>query len=382
MIDGLKRNITLCVVLISVSAGCSGNTADRDEPREVRIALVGQALSRYDPREFLENPAATVVPYLRAADVAFTNLEVAIDGEYCPCPPTKEGNSLQVAKPSVVEFLSGLNFGLMALSNNHSWNYSAEGIRSTIKAARDVGVTPAGTGENLVEASAAGLRGVAGYRVALIANATVNLGPEAAAGDAKPGVNFVRLGNQSDWVRNVTSIREARDTADIVLVYQHYQVDEDDIAPGNRFGHHQVEDLDEWQRSWARAVIDAGASLYVAHGSREFKGVEVYNGRPIFYGLGNFIFHSGREIGRYSHEVWESVIATVTFADAEPVSIEFVPIVLDEGTPGEYFLQRRGVPEVAEGELAGSILWRLAALSAEYGTTIQVTGAKASLELR
>jgi poly-gamma-glutamate synthesis protein (capsule biosynthesis protein) len=269
----------------------------------------------------------------------------------------------------------------MALSNNHSWNYGADGIRSTIRAAQDVGVTGAGTGEGLVEAAAAGVRDVAGHRVALIANATVRLGPGAAAGDAKPGVNFVRLGNESDRARNLASIRDARDTTDIVLVYQHFQVEEDDMAPGNSFGHHQVEDLEQWQRSWAHAVIDAGASLYVAHGSREFKGVEVYNGRPIFYGLGNFIFHSGRPIGRYSHEVWESVIATVTFVDGESESVEFVPIVLDEGTPGDLFLQRRGVPEVAEGELAAAILSRLAALSAELGTSFRIDGAKASLEL-
>jgi poly-gamma-glutamate synthesis protein (capsule biosynthesis protein) len=217
--------------------------------------------------------------------------------------------------------------------------------------------------------------------VALIANATVRLGPEAAAGDAKPGVNFVRLGNDRDWARNLASIRKARDTTDIVLAYQHFQVEEDDIVPGNRFGHDQVEDLEEWQRSWAHAVIEAGADLYMAHGSREFKGVEIYNGRPIFYGLGNFIFHSGQPIGRYSHEVWESVIATVTFVGDEPVSVEFVPIVLDEGTPGENFLQRRGVPELAEGELAAAVLSRLAALSAELGTNFRIDGEKGSLQL-
>ena len=348
---------------------------------DLRIALVGQSLSRYDPREYLQAPSASVAPYLAAADVAFTNLEVSIEGEFCPCPPTKEGNSLQIAKPSVVEFLSSLNFGLMSLSNNHSWNLSGDGVRSTIRAARENGITHAGTGESLAEASAAGVREVAGNRVGLIANATVRLGPAAAAGESKPGINLVRIGNSADWDRNLNSVRAAADSLDILLVYHHFQVSREDVAPGNEFGHETVESLGGWQRDWARAVIDAGASLYVAHGSREFQGVEIYRGRPIFYGLGNFIFHSGQPVGHYEHDVWESVIATVTFVEKKPTRVDFLPIVLDEGTPGEDFLRRRGVPEVAEGDLAAAILSRLSGFSAKFGTPIRNSGDQATLVL-
>ena len=375
----MKNRIVLCVAAL-VLVGCS-NEPTRSDRSDLRIALVGQSLSRYDPREHLPAPALTVAPHLAAADVAFTNLEVSIDGEFCPCPPTKEGNSLQIAGPSVVEFLGGLNFGLMSLANNHSWNLSEDGIRSTIKAARDFGVTHAGTGETRAEAVAAGVRKVAGHRVGLIASATVRLGAAAAAGESKPGINLVRLGNAADWQRNLASIRAAADSVDILLVYQHFQVGEEDVATGNRFGHETVADLDAWQRDWARAVIDAGASLYVAHGSREFKGVEVYRGRPIFYGLGNFIFHSGQPVGHYGHDVWESVLATVTFEGNEPTRVDFIPIVLDEGTPGEDFLQRRGIPEVAEGELGTSILSRLSSFSADLGSIVRLSGGQATLEL-
>ena len=373
----MLRSLVL-VASIMVLSGC-GTEIARPERGDLRIALVGQSLSRYDPRDYLDAPASTVAPHLRAADVAFTNLEVSIDGVYCPCPPTKEGNSLQVAKPPVVEFLSELNFGLMSLSNNHSWNYSGAGIRSTIEAARDYGVTHAGTGETLGEAVAAGVRDVGGHRVGLIASATVKLGAAAAAGEAKSGVNFVRVGDEEDWARNLASIRDASDTTDVLIVYQHFQVVDEDVSPGNEFGHRGVPDLDEWQREWARAVIDAGASVYVAHGAREFKGVEVYRGRLIFYGLGNFIFHSGQPIGYYAHDVWESVIATITFMADESARVDFVPLVLDEGSPGANFLERRGVPDVAEGARAADILSRLKALSAELGTEVTVADDRASL---
>jgi hypothetical protein len=46
-------------------------------------------------------------------------------------------------------------------------------------------------------------------------------------------------------------------------------------------------------RSWARAVIDAGADVVVGHGPHVLRGVEFYRGRPIFYSLGNFLTYRG-----------------------------------------------------------------------------------------
>ncbi len=369
---------SVCLVAVTVMCGCADAAFPDDE---LQIAFVGQSLSRHDPRDFLEAPAGTVAPHLLAADVAFTNLEVSIDGAYCPCPPTKQGNSLQVADPPVVEFLAGLNFGLLSLANNHSWNYSGDGVRSTIQAARDNRLTHAGTGETLADAVGAGVRQIRGHKVGLIASATVKLGADAMAGDGQPGINLLRVGNDADWTRNLESIRAASDTTDILIVYQHFQVEDVDVAAGNPFGHEEVSDLVGWQRDWAHAAIDAGASVYVAHGAREFRGVEVYRDRPIFYGLGNFIFHSGQPVGYYAPDVWESVIATVTFDGGLPREVDFVPIVLDEGTPGPDFLQSRGVPEVAEGRLAEDIISRLATLSAEWGTQLVVDQGRARLTL-
>ena len=89
-----------------------------------------------------------------------------------------------------------------------------------------------------------------------------------------------------------------------MVVYQHFQVDADAVQPGNPYGHSLVDNLTAWQEHWARASIDAGATVYVAHGSPEHKGVEIYKGRPVFYGLGNFIFHSRQPVGHYEKDVW------------------------------------------------------------------------------
>lgn len=60
---------------------------------------------------------------------------------------------------------------------------------------------------------------------------------------------------------------------------------------------------------------------------------------------------------------------------------DFVPIELDEGTPGEFFLEKRGFPEIADKPADLSILIRLAELSETYGTQIKVDAGGAWIEL-
>ena len=323
--------------------------------------MVGQALIEHDPRRYLEAPLATVVPLLAPADAVFTNLEVAVAGPGCDCRPTRDDVFFHGAGPEVLDYLGDIGVSLLSLANNHSWDYGDAGIVSTLEEAAKRGFTHAGTGRTLAEAAAPAYRDVAGLRVGMVALATVNQPPEAAATEAAPGVNMLDPDDPAAWDRNIAAIREATANADFVIAYQHYQVD---AGEG-------------WQESWARATVDAGADLYISHGEPRLAGVEAYGGGLILYGLGNFIFHSRTEIGNYPPETWQSVVATLTIGRDGVGEAAFTPILLDEGSEGEFFLERRGYPEVATGDLGQSILERLAALSADYGTRLDVRDGRA-----
>ncbi len=65
--------------------------------------------------------------------------------------------------------------------------------------------------------------------------------------------------------------------------------------------------------TWAHALIDSGATVYVSHGDPRLQGIEIYNGCPIFFCLGSFIFQTKTEIGFYGPEVWQSCIATLEY---------------------------------------------------------------------
>ncbi|MCW5605643.1 MAG: CapA family protein, partial [Burkholderiales bacterium] len=60
----------------------------------------------------------------------------------------------------------------------------------------------------------------------------------------------------------------------------------------------------------AHAAIDAGADIVAGHGPHYSLPVEVYKGRPVFYGLGSFSFHTGH--GGRKHGDWVGMLARVT----------------------------------------------------------------------
>ncbi len=347
--------------------GCGGRGADSvDSEPSVRLGIVGQALIEHDPREYLEAPLSSVVPILAATDAVFTNLEVAVSGPGCSCIPTRDDVFFHGAEPNVLDFLGGIGVSLLALSNNHSWDYGANGILSTIAEADARGLIHAGTGGNISEAAAPVYLDLDDFRLGLISMASVNSPEQARATDSRPGVNMLQPGDSADWDRNISAVRTADFVSDAVLVYQHFQTDAE-------VG---------WQESWARATIDAGADIYVSHGEPTLKGVEAYHGGLILYGLGNFIFQTKTEVGRYPPDVWQSVIVEVSLGPGGVDEVVFTPLVLDEGTEGPSFLETRGYPEVADSEAGQAILSRLIDLSAPYGTEVELGDGRATLKVR
>ena len=353
------------VGMLSLASAACAPAADNPgrsgaEPT-VTLAVVGQALIEHDPRQYLEAPMATVAPILASADAVFTNLEVAIAGPGCDCTPTRDDIFFHGAGPEVLDYLDELGVSLLALANNHSWDYGDEGIVSTVEEVARRGITHAGTGRTLSEAVAPAYRDVGGVRVGMVALATVNAPPGAMATETKPGVNLLHPDDAAAWDRNLGAIRDAAGNSDVLISYQHYQTD---AGPG-------------WQERWARAAVDAGADLYISHGEPHLAGVEAYGRGLILYGLGNFIFHTRTDVGNYPREVWQSVVVTLSVGADGVREATFVPVVLNEGTPGELFFETRGYPEVADDDAAAAILERLAELSAEYGTRLEIRNGRA-----
>ena len=340
-----------------LAAGAAGAGAGAAAGRQLRFVALGQAAIQHDLREHPYDDYGRIARLLKGADVCFTDLETVIDGPEAG-PSTRNDTFFKAAQPSVLECLADFSVNLLALSNNHSWDLSAGGILSTLNAVRRRGFSFAGTGNNLAEASMAGYRDTRAGTVALVSMASGAIRDGAAATESRAGINEVRLEangelNAADAARNLASIRSAARKTPHVFVYQH-----------NHYWEVNFQDTPGWQRRWARQCIDAGACAFVSHGAPLLQGIDIYRGRPIFYDLSSIVFHSRTQVGYYPPAVWESAIASCVFDAGRLVSLELVPVLLNEsGLAQENFYETRGRPSLAHGEAADRVLTRLQRLS-------------------
>jgi len=388
---------------------CATGIAVWPQSTEMTITLAGQSMIRSDIRETV--PAAVpVIQGLLKGDVMFTNLEAAIaeKGE-----TVHEGRGF-LTPPEAIDALQTFGFNLLSLSGNHAFDLKVTGIQNTIREADRRKIVHAGTGDTVAEAVAPGYLHTPKGTVALIASASGLIAPGARATADRPGVNELRVEtgdkeneatedlpgapgntpNPEDSQRILQSIREARQHADLVIVYQHNHV----------FANHSFSTIftegmqerlapNDWLIKWTHAEVDAGADIIVMHGAPLLHGVEIYHGRPIFYDLGNFIYNLPPTLTYIDEPMnWESAVAYVQFQGKNLKSVSFRPIALNnvgEGQPdihNEYtnnqFLETRGLPTPVTGARAGYILQRLADESKPFGTTIEVRGDTAEIQLK
>ena len=390
------------VVYVTSATACAQSTA-------ITITLTGQSMIRSDVRATA--PAAIPsIQGLLTGDVVFTNFEctVAEKGE-----TTHEDRGF-LTPPEALDALTTLGFNLLSLANNHSFDLKAAGIQNTLREVSRRKIVHAGTGNNAEEAVAPGYLQTPKGTIALIASASGLIAPGARATSGGLGVNELRVEagdkeneatedlpgapentpNLEDSQRILRSIRNARQHADIVIVYQHNHVF------GNRsFWTIFLEGMQErlapndWLRKWTHAEVDAGADIIVMHGAPLLHGVEIYKGRPIFYDLGNFIYNLPPVLTAIDEPMtWESVVAYVQFQEKGLRGISFRPIVMNyvgDGQPDIHnpytnneFLVTRGLPSPATGPRARYILQRLADASKPFETSIEVNGDTAGIKLR
>ena len=384
-------------------------SAQPPQPAPITITLTGQSMIRSDIRATA--PASVpVIQGLLKGDVVFTNLEAAVaeKGE-----TIHEGRGF-LTPPEALDALTTFGFNLLSLSGNHAFDLRVTGIQNTIRDADSRKIVHAGTGNNLAEAAAPGYLHTPKGTIALIASASGLITPGGSATADRPGVNELRVEagdkeneatadlpgapgntpNPVDAQRILQSIRDARQHADLVIVYQHNHVFSNrSFATIFTEGMQERLAPNDWLKKWTHAEVDAGADIIVMHGAPLLHGVEIYHGRPIFYDLGNFIYNVPPTLTYIDEPMnWESAVAYVQFQGKSLQSISFRPIALNnvgEGQPdihNEYssnqFLHTRGLPSPVTGARAGYILQRLADASKPFGTTIEIKGDTAEIKLK
>jgi poly-gamma-glutamate capsule biosynthesis protein CapA/YwtB (metallophosphatase superfamily) len=351
----MHRRDFLVAALAGAASPVMSATAD------LRLTLLGQALIEHDVAAEGWPDRSDLAARLASADAGFTNLETVIRGPRAGAP-TRELLTLHAAGPEVIETLKAMNVTLAATANNHAFDLGTGGILDTLAALRAAGLPSAGTGEDLARATAPAYHQTSHGAVALVACATGKVREGGAATPTRAGVNEVRRDASgqvaaADAIRVLDALSDAARRADVVIAYQHNHDWEPDMAM-----------VPDWQRTFAKRCVDAGASVFVGHGAPLLQGMEVYRGAPVFYGLGNFIFQTEKPPGAYPPEAWEGVLVECTFRARRCRSVRLVPIRLNEiGQAGPGDMATRGMPGLADGAQARAILQRVAARSRPLG---------------
>lgn len=179
------------------------------------------------------------------------------------------------ANPQKVELMHVLGVDIVKLANNHVYDYGRDAMLDTFTTLEDAGIDYMGAGVNLERAMEPVYKEVDGRIIAFVAASRAEkhkMTPQATETD--PGI--LRCYDNELFL---DVIREARDKADIVLAYIHWGTEYSTV-------------LEDVQKETAREYIDAGADVIIGAHSHCLQGMEFYEGRPIFYSLGNFWFNS------------------------------------------------------------------------------------------
>jgi poly-gamma-glutamate synthesis protein (capsule biosynthesis protein) len=113
-------------------------------------------------------------------------------------------------------------------------------------------------------------------------DADAAVSPESSASVELQGRKVALIGlsmvyHDFDLDRAKKLVREAKDGSDLVKVNIHW---------GTEYQHQ----FSRHQQTVGRALIDSGADIIIGHHPHVVQGLEIYQGKPIFYSLGNFIF--------------------------------------------------------------------------------------------
>lgn len=187
--------------------------------------------------------------------------------------PIKKSGPCLKCKESGLKAIQWAGFDCITLANNHFYDYGEGGVEDTIESCKKNGIDYVGGGMNLAEASRILYKEIEGQRLAIIncCEHEFSVATEDSAGS-----------NPLNPIQQYYDILEARKKADRVLVIVHGGIEQFQLPTPRMVKTY-------------RFFIDAGADAVVNHHQHCFSGYEVYNGRPIFYGLGNFCFLSNTD---------------------------------------------------------------------------------------
>ena len=229
------------------------------------------------------------------ADVLFANSEQMYGSGH-----TRARAHATYAHPRGAEIVSRVGFDVISFANNHAVDWGPAGLLDTLRRTAAAGVRTVGAGATIREARKPVVIAKKGVRIGFLAYACT--GPKHyAAEDDKPGyapvhavTTYEQVDSQPGTPPRIHSEPVAEQVAAMEADIRDLERDVDAVVVSFHWGLHFVPAvIPDYCRAVGRAAARAGASLILGTHAHMLKGIEVFEGVPIFYGTGNFAFEMG-----------------------------------------------------------------------------------------
>lgn len=182
--------------------------------------------------------------------------------------------------PQNIPCITAAKIDCCVLANNHVMDWGYTGLTETLETLKTANLATVGAGQNAAQAEAPAVMDVgASGRVVVFSmgSETSGIPWSWAASKDKPGVMLLKDLSIDTVRRFALRVREIKRPGDLVIASIHW---------GSNWGYR----VPRQQTRFAHALIDeAAVDIVHGHSSHHAKGIEVYQGKPIIYGCGDFL---------------------------------------------------------------------------------------------
>lgn len=255
----------------------SEETEIEEAEQETTLFFAGDACFAYTFEEkYLASGITGVISEellneMQGADITMVNEEFAFSTGGTQAPDKQYTFRVN---PKYVSAFEEMGVDLVTLANNHSLDYGTEALEDTFDTLDQAGIAYVGAGDSLERASELQVFEVNGKKFGYLAASRVIPVGSWNVENNQPGL-FCTY----DETLLLAAIEQAKTQCDFLTVYVHWGV-ERSTTP------------EAYQTSMAEEYIDAGADLVIGAHTHCLQGIQFFDGKPVFYSLGNYIFNA------------------------------------------------------------------------------------------
>ncbi|MBU9714840.1 CapA family protein [Evansella tamaricis] len=276
-----------------------------EEP--VRITFVGDVLLDLTIKETIRTkghdyPFVYVKDDLQSVDLAVANLETPLTKRDSSYKDTNQRFNFQ-SNPEDFQGIINAGFDLVSLGNNHALDYGEKGLLDTMEALEDYGFDYIGAGRTIDEAFQSQTYKINGKTISIMgATRFVPSGSWYTFGQN----TLAGVAGAYDLDYLVEMVKREKEGTDYLVLYIHWGIERTDRPA-------------EYQKYYVRKLVEAGVDAIVGHHPHVLQGFEYYDGVPVAYSLGNFLFPD-----YVTGPTAETGLLTLTFDDGK-IGMEFKP---------------------------------------------------------